>query len=256
MGTRKDYEVPTARGSHLKPRSKRHGRLYTEEHTHPASREVVAKDLGYSGISGTSASLIGSLRQYGVLEGRGEGLRVSDDAVVAAYELGGLIILNTLRLGRRMAFKPELFEELRSQFPDRVPSEANLRHILIKKGFNSKQADDVIGAYQDNFARIGAHFTGHDDDGEEMTALASSGPETVGVMFTKELSQGKTQAEAFTNIGKKLGAPLLTQTLVVSIPRNFVVNVAVQGDEIKKEDLAKIKSQFARWIEGLEEAFE
>ena len=42
----------------------------------------------------------------------------------------------------------------------------------------------------------------------------------------------------------------------VSIPRNFVVNVAVQGDEIKKEDLAKIKTQFARWIEGLEEAFE
>jgi hypothetical protein len=85
---------------------------------------------------------------------------------------------------------------------------------------------------------------------------ATSSPETVGTMFTRELGQGKTPAEAFTNIGKKLGTPLLTQTLVVSIPRNFVVNVAVQGDEIKKEDLAKIKSQFARWIEGLEEAFE
>jgi hypothetical protein len=30
----------------------------------------------------------------------------------------------------------------------------------------------------------------------------------------------------------------------------------VRGDELKREDLAKIKSQFNRWIEGLEEAFE
>lgn len=52
------------------------------------------------------------------------------------------------------------------------------------------------------------------------------------------------------------GANLLTQTLVVSIPRNFRVDVQVRGDELKKEDLAKIKSQFTRWLEGLEEAFE
>lgn len=28
------------------------------------------------------------------------------------------------------------------------------------------------------------------------------------------------------------------------------------GDELRKEDLTKMKSQFNRWIEGLEEAFE
>jgi hypothetical protein len=30
----------------------------------------------------------------------------------------------------------------------------------------------------------------------------------------------------------------------------------VRGDELKKDDLTKIKSQFNRWIEGLEAAFE
>jgi len=30
----------------------------------------------------------------------------------------------------------------------------------------------------------------------------------------------------------------------------------VRADELKKEDLAKIRSQFNRWLEGLEEAFE
>jgi hypothetical protein len=49
---------------------------------------------------------------------------------------------------------------------------------------------------------------------------------------------------------------LLSQALVVSIPRNFRVDISVRGDELKKDHLMKIKSQFSRWIEGLEEAFE
>jgi hypothetical protein len=34
------------------------------------------------------------------------------------------------------------------------------------------------------------------------------------------------------------------------------VDVQVRGDELKKEDLAKIKNQITRWLEGLDEAFE
>lgn len=49
---------------------------------------------------------------------------------------------------------------------------------------------------------------------------------------------------------------LLKQELVVSIPRKFRVDINVLGDELKREDLAKIKNQFNRWIEGLEEAFD
>ncbi len=49
---------------------------------------------------------------------------------------------------------------------------------------------------------------------------------------------------------------LLTQSLVVSIPRNFRVDINVRGDELRPEDLVKIKNQFNRWITGLEEAFE
>jgi hypothetical protein len=42
----------------------------------------------------------------------------------------------------------------------------------------------------------------------------------------------------------------------VDAPRNLSVAIAVKGDELTREDFAKIKSQFSRWIEGLEEAFE
>lgn len=56
--------------------------------------------------------------------------------------------------------------------------------------------------------------------------------------------------------GAKKSVQLATQVLAISIPRNFTVDIAIKGDELKKEDLTKIKSQFNRWIEGLEEAFE
>jgi hypothetical protein len=46
------------------------------------------------------------------------------------------------------------------------------------------------------------------------------------------------------------------QVLAISIPRNFTVDIAIKGDELKKDDIPKIKSQFNRWLEGLEEAFE
>jgi hypothetical protein len=34
------------------------------------------------------------------------------------------------------------------------------------------------------------------------------------------------------------------------------VDVQVGGNELKKEDLAKIKSQITRWLESLDEAFD
>jgi hypothetical protein len=128
--------------------------VYEREHTHAADKKVVAEDLGYSSISGASATTIGALRQYGLLEAAGDGLRISDDAV-AFFELpkGDVERVSAMR---RLAFKPPLFEELRAQFGDQIPSEANLRHILIKRGFLPKKADEVISVYRENYKLVGA----------------------------------------------------------------------------------------------------
>jgi probable addiction module antidote protein len=71
-------------------------------------------------------------------------------------------------------------------------------------------------------------------------------PGTHGTVPPSQLTGGKS----------KDSASLLSQALVVSIPRNFRVDINVRGDELRREDLTKIKNQFNRWIEGLEEAFE
>lgn len=122
-------------------------KVYHEEHTYPAAKIAVAKDLGYSGLNGRSLTLIGSLRQYGILEGSGDALRVSD-AAVAYYELQeGPERQQAIS---QMVFKPALFAEMKEQFGDVLPSEANLKHWLIKKSFLPKAAADIIRVYKAN----------------------------------------------------------------------------------------------------------
>lgn len=125
-------------------------KVYEKEHTHPAAKLVVAADLGYSGLNGRSLSLIGALRQYGILEGSGEAMRVSKDAI-AYFELDDGQSEKKEAM-RRMALAPDLFTELSKLHVHSIPSDGNLRHDLINRGFTSKGADDVIKVYKANVA--------------------------------------------------------------------------------------------------------
>ena len=122
-------------------------KVYDKEHTHPAARLVVAGDLGYSGMNGRSLTLIGALRQYGILEGSGDALRVSPDAI-AYFELDDGAEKTAAM--RRMALAPDLFAELSKLHVHSLPSDGNLRHELVQRGFTSKAADDVIKVYKAN----------------------------------------------------------------------------------------------------------
>lgn len=145
--------------------------VYQKEHTHPAAKMVIAADLGYKGISGASLSMIGALRQYGILEGSSESMRVTDDAV-AYYELDDGQERRQATV--RMAFKPPLFEEMKGQFGSSVPSEANLRHWLIKKSFLPKAADDIIRVYKENITLVGGEESSYSGGQETPTMSAGA----------------------------------------------------------------------------------
>ena len=126
-------------------------KIYEKEKTHAAARIVVAQDLGYSGINGRSLTLIGTMRQYGILEGSGDALKVTKDAI-AYFELDeGEEKSEALR---QMVFSPTLFKELHQKFGDELPGDANLRHILVGRGFASSVADEVIRVYKANLELV------------------------------------------------------------------------------------------------------
>ncbi len=149
-------------------------KVYNKEHTHPTARLVVASDLGYSGLNGRALTQLGALRQYGILEGSGDALRVSADAV-AYFELDDGT--EKAEAAQRMIFSPPLFAELRKDFKGALPSEANLKHTLIKKGFLPKAAEDVIQVYKANVALVGGeeseYSEGQTEENTPMNAAAT-----------------------------------------------------------------------------------
>jgi hypothetical protein len=149
-------------------------KVYEKEHTHTAVKLVVAQDLGYKGLSGPALAALGALRQYGILEGSGDALRISKDAL-AYYEMDDGP--EKQQAIERMVFGPSLFTELRQQYGAQLPSEGNLRHTLITKGFSSETAGDVIEVYKANVQLVKGEESGYSGGGSnhEETSMSSAG---------------------------------------------------------------------------------
>ncbi|HEY3814763.1 MAG TPA: hypothetical protein VGL66_16210 [Caulobacteraceae bacterium] len=119
--------------------------VFTNEHRNKMSRSVLAKHMGYGSLNGRALAKIGAVRAYGLIEGSGDELRISDDAILAlnapAESAEGQTALS------RMALRPTLFQELRKDFPDTLPSIENLKFTLIKRGFVPDGAEKAAKNY-------------------------------------------------------------------------------------------------------------
>jgi len=113
----------------LEQASEKVRKVYGQEHTHAAPREVIAQTLGYTGLHGSSLSAIGALAAYGLLEKVGTGrLKVSPDAVsILELDEGHPQRWEALE---RLAFTPKLFADLREKFGSEPPSDVNLKHNI------------------------------------------------------------------------------------------------------------------------------
>ena len=126
--------------------------MYEQEGRQPASDEDMAKDLGYSSLNGTSRGILSALKKYGLLQRDGDGFKVSDDAV-ALIELSPADSEHA-SAARRVAFRPMLFAELYEKYRNDLPSDKNLRHLLITRGFNPKTTNEAIRVYRDTLTFV------------------------------------------------------------------------------------------------------
>lgn len=132
--------------------------VYQVQHTHRAPREVVVRSMGYAGINGASATAISALHKYGLLEGRGDDIRVSDRAMRFISPLNDDERRSAIR---EAATSPELFQELSEKFPGPLPGDDILHNYLIRNGFSKSAVSGVISAYRETmtFAEREAHIS-------------------------------------------------------------------------------------------------
>ena len=120
-------------------------KVFQADRRNPLDREIVAKHIGYSGISGAADKAIATLGHFGLLERVSKGeVRVSQLAVDILHpetpEKRKSALLDA-------AFKPDLFAELRERFAEGKMSESALRSYLVRNGYQNAAIDPAVKAY-------------------------------------------------------------------------------------------------------------
>src|SRR5262245_39543475 len=119
--------------------------VFKAEKRNRMARSVMAQHLGYSGINGKVLSLLATLRGYGLIDGSADEIHVSEDAIKLLVPGD-----DSTHIFEQCAFRPSLFSELRSAYPD-TPSEKALVHDLVtKRKFNHDAAKKASQAYLSN----------------------------------------------------------------------------------------------------------
>lgn len=120
-------------------------KIHKANRTNVISRETAAKDMGYSGLTGRSMTVLGSLIQYGLVEKAGKGdIKVTRRAVE---------ILHPVEESHRVeaiieaSQAPSFFRALRERFTDGVPSENALRAFMVQSDYNDVAIGPAISAF-------------------------------------------------------------------------------------------------------------
>jgi hypothetical protein len=154
-------------------------KLHAANRTNPTEREAAAKDLGYSGLTGTSAKALADLAHYGLVEKAGKGgVRVAQRAVDILYPASPEGKAKALS---DAAFSPQLFANLKAHFHDGSPSENSLRAYLIRQGFANTAIPHVVKSYTDTnrLAQYEGASESHShgpDDGPDSVPDSDAGP--------------------------------------------------------------------------------
>jgi hypothetical protein len=119
-------------------------KAFEKDNRNKMSKGALAKHLGHDSLSGPALGKLGALRAYGLIDGNGDELKITDDAVHALMAPEGSAERSAAML--KMATQPKLFQEIRKNFRT-VPSAENLKFWLIKRQFASDAAEKAAKTY-------------------------------------------------------------------------------------------------------------
>lgn len=160
------HRSPRYPGLSLEAAIERVQTIYDHEKKTPAKIDVILGHLGLKPGTGPAHRVIAALRQYGLLEPKDAYLRVSDLAFKILY-LSEESQERQEAL-REAAYKPQIIKDVFVEFPDGLPSDANLSDYLVsKKSFNPESVAFFVGILRKNLALVPLGTQGYEEPEEE-----------------------------------------------------------------------------------------
>ena len=112
----------------------------------PMSGKAAAIHLGYKGTSGASLSMLADMKRYALLEGRGDEIKVSRDALTIIMDENNEDQSERIEALKRCSTNDALFSKINSNFKG-VPKPATLISYLTKDGLSPGSAKRVASNY-------------------------------------------------------------------------------------------------------------
>ena len=166
-------------------------KVFDADRTTPLPREVIAKHLGYSGLSGTSDAAIATIVQYGLLERTGKAeMKVSDLAKDILIPEDGEHGKQRQAAINKAALMPPLFRDIWNHFEQRVPSDDALHTYLLRREFNDRAIDPVMRSFKPTIAMR-----------KQKNETESGGPTEVNVEESASPSAENKRAGASASVG-------------------------------------------------------
>ena len=207
-------------------------KLHKANRTNIIDRKSAARDIGYSGLTGRSLSMLASMTQFGLISKAGKGdVKVTQTAVDILHAIDPQDKAAAIT---KAGLSPPLFKELHNRFPHGPPSENAIRSYLIQQGFHDVAIGPAISAFMDtNHLLQNAEVSESHDAGAD-EAPESAQPVKEPPMQPQPQPQSQTQmvppqtdraATAFANV-----APDLNK-----------INMDIRGDQVMLSGLLDMK---------------
>lgn len=148
-------------------------RAYRGVHRSAVDSMTFLKEMGFAGRSGASATALGTVRQYGLIQGYADDTRVSDLALSIFEPLSNSERIKALR---EAASSPTVFKQVYERFSGKLPnSNEAIRAFLVRElSFSSKAADECVSSLRDTEAYIES-FTASESPTAEIPGIPDSG---------------------------------------------------------------------------------
>lgn len=128
-------------------------RLYEGAHRSEMDSDTAYRVMGFAGKNGASATVLGAVRQFGLVDGLRGNLKVSDVAMRLLEPSSRAEYVEALH---EAAYNPDVFGALFNQFPEGIPkSDDPIRSFLIRMlDFSRSGADECIGSFRETLSEL------------------------------------------------------------------------------------------------------
>lgn len=186
-------------------------------------REIAAKMIGYSSLSGPANKALAALAQYGLVERAGKGeMRVTTRARAILHPDDPAEKRRELEAA---ALEPSLFREMKERWPDVMPPEEAVISYFNRRGFNPSAIRPAARAYLQTLLYLEEEGDS-DSHGRESSAGAGGGADATS---PEPIVQTPTQARPATSL-----PPVALESIadrVAALPLNKI-NMNIQADVV------------------------